>query len=70
VQEVLVRRSATIAADLLRRRPDASWPEEPTQLGADDALSLQCIGLTVPLTELYVGTCLARGIDRSTSASQ
>lgn len=67
VQEVLVLRSATIAADLLRRRPDATWPEEPMQLGANDELSLQCIGLTVPLAELYIGTYLARGIDRSTS---
>jgi Uma2 family endonuclease len=70
VQEVLVLRSATIAADLLRRRPDAAWPEEPMQLGANDELSLQCIGLTVPLAELYIGTYLARGIDRATSASR
>jgi Uma2 family endonuclease len=70
VQEVLVLRSATIAADLLRRRPDAAWPEEPMQLGANDELPLQCIGLTVPLAELYIGTYLARGIDRATSASR
>jgi Uma2 family endonuclease len=70
VQEVLVLRSATIAADLLRRRPDATWPEEPAQLGANDELYLQCIGLTVPLAELYIGTYLARGIGRSTSASR
>jgi Uma2 family endonuclease len=69
VQEVLVLRSATIAADLLRRRPDA-WPEEPVQLSANDELSLQCIGLTVPLAELYIGTYLERGLDRATSASR
>jgi hypothetical protein len=40
------------------------------QLGANDELSLQCIGLTVPLAELYIGTYLARGIDRATSASR
>jgi Uma2 family endonuclease len=70
VQEVLVLRSATIAADLSRRCADATWPEEPLQLGASDELSLQCIALTVPLAELYIGTYLARGIDRATSASR
>ncbi|HEX4171510.1 MAG TPA: Uma2 family endonuclease, partial [Acetobacteraceae bacterium] len=70
VQEVLVLRSAVIAADLLRRRPDSTWPEEPVQLGPSDALHLQCIGLTVPLAELYIGTYLARGKGRSNSASR
>lgn len=60
VQEVLVLRSASIAADMLRRRADGTWPEEPTQVGRDDVLSLESIGLSCPLTEYYVGTYLAR----------
>jgi len=61
VQEVLVLRSASIAADLLRRRADGTWPEEPIQISRDDTLQLECIGLTTPLAELYIGTYLARG---------
>ena len=60
VQEVLVLRSASIAADLLRRRADGTWPDEPTQIGGDDTLHLDSIGLICPLTELYIGTYLAR----------
>lgn len=61
VQEVLVLRSASIAADLLRRRADGTWPEEPLQIGRDDPLHLACIGLTVPLAEVYLRTYLTRG---------
>jgi Uma2 family endonuclease len=61
VQEVLVLRSATIAADLLRRRADGTWPEEPLQIGRDDTVHLACIGITLPLAEVYRRTYLARG---------
>jgi Uma2 family endonuclease len=60
VQEVLVLRSVSIAADLLRRRPDGTWPDEPAQIGRDDMLHLESIGLNCPLTELYIGTHFAR----------
>jgi Uma2 family endonuclease len=60
VQEVLVLRSASIAADLLRRHPDGAWPDEPMQIGRDDTLHLESIGLNCPLTELYIGTYLVR----------
>jgi Uma2 family endonuclease len=70
VQEIVVLRSATVAADLLRRGADGTWPEEPIQLGPNDALRLQCIGLTVPLAELYLGTYLARHSGRSNAASR
>jgi Uma2 family endonuclease len=59
VQEVLVLRSASIAADLLRRRTDGTWPDEPTQIGPDDTLHLESIGLSCPLSELYLGTYLS-----------
>jgi Uma2 family endonuclease len=60
VQEVLVLRSASIAADVLRRRADGTWPEEPAQIGRDDLLHLESISLSCPLIELYTGTYLAR----------
>jgi Uma2 family endonuclease len=60
VQEILVLRSASIAADVLRRRPDGTWPDEPIQIGRDETLGLDCISLTCPLAELYIGTYLAR----------
>jgi hypothetical protein len=50
----------TIAVDLLRRRPDGTWPDEPAQIGRDDMLHLESIGLNCPLTELYIGTHFAR----------
>jgi Uma2 family endonuclease len=61
VQEVLVLRSATIAAGLLRRSADDTWPDEPLQISRDDTLHVDCIGLTVPLAEVYRRTYLARG---------
>ena len=60
VQEVLVLQSASIAADLRRRRADGMWPKEPTQVGRDEMLHLESIGLRCPLTQYYVGTYLAR----------
>jgi Uma2 family endonuclease len=60
VQEVLVLRSASIAADLLRRRTDGTWPDEPIQIGRGEILHLECIGLTCPLADLYTGTYLGR----------
>ena len=61
VQEVLVLRSASMAADILRRRADGTWPDEPIQISRDETLRLDSIGLSCPLAELYIGTYLARG---------
>ena len=61
VQEILVLRSAGIAADLLRRQPDGTWPDEPLPLGRDDTVRLDSIGLSCALAEFYIGTHLARG---------
>jgi Uma2 family endonuclease len=61
VQEILVLRSATIAADVLRRQPDGAWPEEPLPIGGDETVRLDSIGLACALTEFYLGTYLMRG---------
>jgi Uma2 family endonuclease len=60
VREVLVLRSTTIAAELLRRNADGSWPQEPLPLDRDATLHLDTIGLTCPLAAFYIGTHLAR----------
>ena len=58
VQEILVLRSSSIRADLLRRRPDGSWPEMPETIDAD-TLTLASIGFEIALSALYRGTRLA-----------
>jgi Uma2 family endonuclease len=61
VQELLVVRSTRIEAELLCRRPDGSWPEEPEMLGADAILTLHSIAFSAPLAALYRTTALAAG---------
>jgi Uma2 family endonuclease len=61
VREVLVLRSASIAAELLRRSEDGSWPQEPQMLAGEATLHLDSIGMTCKLTEVYAGTYLTRG---------
>ena len=58
VQEILVVRSATIGADLLRRGADGSWPERAETL-TEGVLRLDSIGFSVPLAALYRTTRLA-----------
>lgn len=45
---------------MLRRRTDGMWPEDPIQVGRDDVLDLESVGLSCPLAEFYVGTYLVR----------
>jgi len=58
VQEIFMLRADAVAAELLRRRPDGSWPDEPADMAAD--LVLDSIGLAASLAELYARTPLAR----------
>ena len=57
VKEILVLRTATIGAELLCRNPDGSWPEQPLTIAAGN-LTLQSIGLTIPLAAAYRTTRL------------
>ena len=57
VQEVLVLHTVRIAADLLRRNPDGTWPAETAPLTTGD-LVLDSIGFRVPLAEIYQDTHL------------
>lgn len=58
VQEILVVHSTRMAAELLRRGDDRSWPEEPEEIEANGTLRLEAIDLTCPLAELYARTHL------------
>lgn len=59
VQEILAIHSTRIAASLLRRDPDGSWPSVPIPLGSGDTLVLDSIGSSVPLRACYRTTILA-----------
>src|ERR1700690_3239745 len=52
VQEILVVHSTRIEAELLRRLPDGSWPEQALVLRDGEALALASIGLTLPVRAL------------------
>ena len=58
LQEILLISSTRIAAELLRRHPDGSWPGNPEMLGSADTVTLEAIGLRCSLIELYDGTHL------------
>ena len=60
VRDILIVRSATIGADLLRRNPDGTWPERPEAIEEGD-LVLDSIGFRAPIAALYRTTRLARG---------
>ena len=59
VREILVLHTTRVEAELLRRRPDGFWPEEPELLGPGDRLSLDSIDFATPLPALYRTTVLA-----------
>ena len=60
LREVLVLRSTSIGAQLLRRGADGSWPNRSTVV-TDGVLVLESIGFRVELAALYRGTRLAGG---------
>lgn len=53
VQEIVLIRAASIAAEVWRRRPDGSWPEQAELIGADATLALDTIGFSAPLRAAY-----------------
>ena len=58
VAEILVVHAARIGAELLRRRADGGWPEQPELLGPDSELRLDSIGFAAPLRSAYVNSGL------------
>ncbi len=61
LREILAIRSTRVEAELLRRREDGSWPEQPQLIRGDDTLELASLAFAVPLIALYRTTTLAAG---------
>jgi len=59
VQEILVLKTASIGAELLRRNQDGSWPNQPASICAGDDLTLESIGFRIPIAAAYRTTRLA-----------
>jgi Uma2 family endonuclease len=60
LREILILRSSSIRAELLRRQPDGAWPEQPETISGG-MLELDSIGLTVDLAAIYRTTRLVPG---------
>ncbi|WOJ91179.1 Uma2 family endonuclease [Methylocapsa polymorpha] len=58
VQEILVLKTASIGAELLRRNQDGSWPSKPLTMETGE-LTLESISFSVPLAAAYRTTRLA-----------
>ena len=54
LQEIMVIRTATMAAEILRRKPDSGWPEQFSPV--EGAVRLGSIDFEFPLIEAYFGT--------------
>ena len=61
VREILLIRSTHVAAELIRRQPDGSWPPTSIAIGDDDWLPLESIDFSCALTAVYDGTRFYRG---------
>jgi Uma2 family endonuclease len=59
VREILFVDSMSIRAELHRRNADGSWPPHPLVLSDGDILTLETVGLEVPLVSLYAGLNLS-----------
>lgn len=59
VAEIVVVHSSVIAAEILRRTPEGTWPQLAAFVGADDELRLDSIGFSAPLHDAYRTTNLA-----------
>jgi Uma2 family endonuclease len=53
VTEIVLLRSTSVQAEILRRQPDGSWPEQPEIIGGDGELRLDTIGFAEPLRSAY-----------------
>jgi Uma2 family endonuclease len=58
VIEIVVIRSDRIAASLLRRQPDGTWPDRPAEIESGP-LSLASIDAVVDMSDIYATTRLA-----------
>jgi hypothetical protein len=61
VREILLVRSTEIAAELLHRQADGTWPEQPETIESAGEIALDSIGFRAKLGEFYEDTHLRRG---------
>jgi Uma2 family endonuclease len=59
VREILLVRSTEIAAELLPRQGDETWPEQPQMLASSDEIGLASVDFRGPLAAFYADTYLA-----------
>jgi Uma2 family endonuclease len=59
VAEIVVMHATAIAAEILRRAPDGTWPQQPDFIAADGELRLDSIGFAAPLRAAYRTSGLA-----------
>jgi Uma2 family endonuclease len=59
VREILLIRSTRMAAELIRRGADGSWPSNPLAIESDAALFLESSEFSCPLAAVYENTYLA-----------
>jgi Uma2 family endonuclease len=65
VREILLIRSTRLAAELIRREADGTWPANSQPVGADAALVLESLDFSCPLAAVYEGTHLTRATSGS-----
>ena len=53
VTEIALLLSSAVAAEVLRRRPDGTWPAQAVRIGAEGELRLDSIGFAAPLRAAY-----------------
>lgn len=59
VAQILLVDSTAVRGEMMRRRPDGAWPEEPELLGPDDEVSIDAVGFRCRLRDFYARTRLA-----------
>jgi len=60
VREILLVRSTEIAAELLRRQADGTWPEQPELIESTGGIGLDSISFRAKLGDFYEDTHLRR----------
>jgi Uma2 family endonuclease len=53
VAEIVVLRTSSVIAEVLRRQSDGSWPAQPEMVGSEGELRLDSIGFATPLRLAY-----------------
>jgi Uma2 family endonuclease len=59
ITEIVVPHSTVVAVEILRRRPDGTWPRQPEIVDGEGALRLESIDFAAPLRDTYRTTGLA-----------